>query len=212
MKSEIRLIDRATVWGSQDDTAVSDGGNFSVDKAWMVYDSPVGKFEIGRRPAGAWQGAFVNYSTKADRIMWNFPAMNNFKSYVFTEKQVEQDGYWGDLEDTDKDYYEAAGGYEAEGVKAWLGLGWKQDNIQDDAAFGLAQYDQNRYRVKGYGEFTINETFSLAGEFDYNWGDRDYDCLALLRDRDPEWPRSYRVRYRQIRRPHRQPALCLHEW
>jgi hypothetical protein len=182
MKGDIRLIDRVTVWGTQDDIATADGGNFNVDKAWMLYNSPVGLIEIGRRPAGAWQGAFVNSATKGDRIMWNFPAMDAFKSYVFLEKQVELDGYWGDLENNDKDYYEAAGGYEAEGVKAWLGLGWTQDNTNDIDVFGS---DYNAYRVKGYGEFAINETFGLASEFDYKWGTREFN-MAGVEDQDTE--------------------------
>lgn len=185
MKSEIRFIDRATVWGKQDDTSTSDGNNFAVDKAYLVWDSPAGKVEIGRRPAGAWQGGFVNSSTKGDRIMWNFPAYGNWKGNMFLEKLEEQDGYFQDLEDADSDYYEIAGGYEAEGVKGWLGLGWKQDNLMDDAAFGLAQADSSVFRFKGYGEYVFNQTFSMATEFDYKWGDKDY-AWAALEDQDVE--------------------------
>lgn len=183
MKSEIRFIDRKTIWGAQDDGAVDDGSNFSVEKAWLVWDSPAGKVEVGRRPAGAWQGAFVNSSTHADRIMWNFPVMDKFKSYAFLEKQVEQDAYWYDLENNDRDYYEVAGGYEAEGVKAWLGLGLQQDSLLDDASFGLLESDKTGWRVKGYGEFAINQTFSVASEFDYKWGDTDY-ASAFIADKD----------------------------
>lgn len=178
MKSEIRFIDRATVWGGHQETAfggstspghVEDGQDFSVEKAWLVYDSPIGKWEVGRRPAGAWNGAFVNSSNHADRIMWWFPAMDNFKSYTFLEKQIEQDGYNWDQENNDKDYYEVAGGYEAEGVKAWLGLGWMQDQRFDMPELGDSETDM--YRFKGYGEFAINETFSMATEWDYKWGE-----------------------------------------
>ncbi|MHB8809609.1 MAG: hypothetical protein ACYC9M_06310 [Desulfobulbaceae bacterium] len=205
MKTEIRFIDRATVWGGQDDGSVDDGRNFSVDKAWLVYDSPVGKWEIGRRPAGAWQGAFVNSSTHADRIMWNFPVMAGFKSYIFTEKQIEQDGYknlytdgnyiWlTNEENTDKDYYEAAAGYEVEGVKAWLGLGYLVNN-NNDVDLSAPTYvwygsQSDMWRVKGYGEFNINQNFSLATEFDYKSGtvdsnhpliaDKDSDGLAFI--------------------------------
>lgn len=185
MKGDIRFISRNTVWGSQDDGATADGGNFEVDKAWMEYVSPVGMWQIGRQPVGAWQGAFVNSATHGDRIKWNFPAMDSFKGYAFLEKQVEQDGYAWDQENNDKDYYEAAGGYEAEGVKAWLGLGWMEDNRLDTPAFGDSETDL--WRIKGYGDFAINQTFSLSTEFDYKWGevtmpanDYDMDGLAFI--------------------------------
>ncbi|HBI15770.1 MAG TPA: hypothetical protein DDY20_09705 [Desulfobulbaceae bacterium] len=173
MKGDIRFIGRNNVWGSQDDLATADGGNFEMDKAWLEYTSPVGMWQIGRQPAGAWQYAFVNNATKGDRIKWNFPTMDKFKSYVFLEKQTEQDGYWSDLGGAfgsdDKDYYEAAGGYEAEGVKAWLGLGWTNNNLLD-----YADVEQDTWRIKGYGEFVINPTFSMLGEFDYKFGEIDY--------------------------------------
>lgn len=189
MKTEIRFIDRATVWGGHEETTfggvsapghVEDGKNFSVEKAWLVYDSPVGKWEVGRRPAGAWQGAFVNSSSHADRLMWNFPVMEGFKSYAFLEKQVEQDAYNWNQENNDRDYYEAAGGYEVEGLKAWLGLAWMQDQRFDRPELGDSETDM--YRFKGYGEFTINETFSMASEFDYKWG----EITAPARDIDTE--------------------------
>lgn len=176
MKADIRFIDRVTIWGSQDDTNVSDGNNFAVDKAWLLYSSPIGLWEVGRRPGGAWQGPFVNNSTKADRIMWNFPAMDAFKSYAFIQKTEEADGYVGWADDADNDYYEVAGGYEAEGVKAWLGLGYTRDMAQGLQFPNLVVVDideQDWWRIKGYGEFAINETFGLATEFDYKFGDKN---------------------------------------
>ena len=190
MKTEIRFIDRGTVWGGHREVSdggatgyghVEDGEGFSVEKAWLVYESPVGKWEIGRRPAGAWQGAFVNSSGHADRLMWNFPVMSGFKSYAFLEKQQEVDGYFADLENNDKDYYEAAAGYDVEGIKAWLGLGWSDDNTKD---FGPASTQTDNYRVKGYGEFKINETFGLATEFDYKWGTTEFSSGAPDSDTD----------------------------
>lgn len=178
MKGDIRLIDSDTVWGVQDDLQRYDGGNLRLDKFWLIYDSPIGKWEVGRRPAGAWMGDFVNSGTAADRIMWWFPVMDNFKSYAFIQKSEEADGYsyWAD--DADNDYYEVAGGYEAEGVKAWLGLAWTRDQSQTlnvDAMgneFVTDFDDVDMWRVKGYADYKINDTFAVDGEFDYKWGDR----------------------------------------
>ena len=191
MKSEIRFIDRATVWGGQDDTATSDGGNFSVDKAWLVYDSPAGKLEVGRRPAGAWQGAFVNSSTKADRIMWWMPAMDNFKAYAFLQKNEEADGYVSWADDADNDYYEAAGGYVSDPMTIWMGLGYTRDQAQvlwvdQFGNTSVQDIDEvDAWRIKGEGVFKINETFGLSTEFDYKFGEKndgatDIDGLAFI--------------------------------
>ena len=175
VKSDIRLVDSNSVWGAQDDLQRFDGGGVRVNKLWLVYDSPIGKWEVGRRPAGAWMGGFVNSGTAADRIMWWAPAMDNFKAYAFLQKSEEKDGYVGTLENTDNDYYEVAGGYVAEGVNAWLGLGWKADKRNDIGDIGSSQ---DMYRIKGYGDFKVNDTFSLAAEFDYKWGQTEFNNNA----------------------------------
>jgi len=191
MKADIRLIDRVTVWGSQDDTAVSDGGNMSIDKAWLLYDSPAGLIEVGRRPAGAWRGAFVNNATKADRIMWWMPKMDNFKAYAFLQKSEEADGYVGWADDADNDYYEVAGGYEAEAMKFWLGLGYTRDQAQILWVDSLGNFsvqdvdEQDWWRLKGEADIAINETFGLLAEFDYKFGDKndgatDVDGFAFM--------------------------------
>ncbi|MFZ5798202.1 MAG: porin family protein [Desulfobulbaceae bacterium] len=191
MKADIRLIDRVTVWGSQDDTATADGGNMSIDKAWLLYDSPAGLIEVGRRPAGAWRGAFVNNATKADRIMWWVPKMDNFKAYAFLQKSEEADGYVGWADDADNDYYEVAGGYEAEAMKFWLGLGYTRDQSQILWVDSLGNFsvqdvdDQDWWRLKGEADIAINETFGMLAEFDYKTGDKrdgatDVDGFAFM--------------------------------
>lgn len=186
VKGDIRLIDSNSVWGKQEDLQRFDGGGVRVNKIWLIYDSPVGKWEVGRRPAGAWMGDFVNSGTAADRIMWWAPKMDNFKAYAFLQKTEEQDGYWRgyvDIDGTthpmdnqDNDYYEVAGGYVTEGVNAWLGLGWKADKTND---IGVLGSDTNMYRFKGYGDMAINEQFSLATEFDYKWGQTEYNAPGV---------------------------------
>ncbi|HDO30571.1 MAG TPA: hypothetical protein ENG79_05890, partial [Desulfobacteraceae bacterium] len=48
IKSDIRLIDSNTVWGHQADLQTANGGNMKVRKLWLLYDSPIGRWEIGR--------------------------------------------------------------------------------------------------------------------------------------------------------------------
>jgi len=183
---DLRLVDDDTVWGTQDDSGdLSDGRNIRMRKLWLIYDSPIGKLEVGRRPAGAWMYDFVNSSSAADRIMWWFPMPENFKGYAFLQKTTEQDGYDANLSDDDSDYYEVAGGYTAEGINAWLGVAWGKNNLNDSIPVTGSSTDA--YRVKGYGDFKISDTFMMLGEFDYKFGqtefndgrpDRDIDALA----------------------------------
>lgn len=173
IKSDIRLVDSNRVWGKQagGDLDRFNGNGVRVNKLWMVYDSgDYGKLEIGRRPGGAWQYAFVNSGTAADRIMYWLPKMDNFKGYAFLQKTEERDAYDNNSTDSDNDYYEVAGGWSGEGVNAWLGIGTAQDS-------GAANIDM--WRVKGYADFKINDTFTVLGEFDYKTGDKGPEAASL---------------------------------
>lgn len=181
VKSDIRMISSNTVWGSEDDLQTSNGENFNIDKLWLVYDSPVGKWEIGRRPGGSWGLDFVSSSSNADRIMWNFPTSGPLKGYAFLQKDSEIDigapesdgplvsGFNG----ADKDYYETAMGYKTDAVTAYLGVGTSQQDTADLAM----------WRVKGYGEFATGPV-NMFSEFDYKFGEQnaavDFDSYALI--------------------------------
>ena len=188
VRSDIRLVDSDSVWGAQDDLQLDNGGNFRMRKLWLVYDSPIGKFEVGRRPAGAWMGGFVNSSSAADRIMWWAPAMDNFKAYAFLQKSRESDGYNAWQDDADSDYYEVAGGYVAEGMNIWLGYAFVRDEDQILLADNMTVVDFENsewHRVKGYMDMAFTPMFSMAAEFDYKTGDRnngaaDIDALAFI--------------------------------
>ncbi len=198
MKSEIRFISESTVWGTQDDIATADGGNMEVWRLWMVYESPVGKFEIGRRPAGAWGLDFVNSSGRADRIYWALPMPKPFNAYVFFQKNMEQEAYYGlsngatqfDAGDVDNDYYEAAFGYKTDTINAQLGYAKTLNNSADfntmttttttNPVTGLSttavtttygkSVDSNR--AKGFGTFKVGPA-TLLGEFDYKFGEEE---------------------------------------
>ncbi len=196
IKSRVRLIDWSTVWGSQDDTNVGNGANFAVKRLWMVYKSGIGQWEIGRRPAGAWEGNFVNNSTRADRIMWKSGKMlgDQFSMYAFYQKTTEGDAYYnteadsyavvtqrgdtalvainpryaGVSDDTDSDYYEVYGAFTGYG-KTSLAVGYKRDRTKDFAG----GYQVDVMRVKSYGHYPITDMFGMTYEFDYIWGDKD---------------------------------------
>jgi hypothetical protein len=182
VKSRIRLVDYATVWGSQDDTTVGNGANFAVKRLWMIYKSPIGQWEIGRRPAGAWEGEFINNSTRADRIMWKSGKMlgDSFSMYAFYQKSKESDAYyatWADFltgninaatDDMDSDYYEVYGAFTGYG-KTSLAFGYARDRTLDIPNGSST----DKYRIKSYGKYPLTDMLGLQYEFDYIWGDKD---------------------------------------
>ncbi|MBU1233327.1 MAG: hypothetical protein KKD01_02460 [Proteobacteria bacterium] len=180
IKSRIRFVDWG-VWGSQDDTDVSNGNNFSVRRLWMVYKSPVGIWEIGRRPAGAWENSFVNTATRGDRIMWKSGKMlsDNFEMYAFYQKITEEDSYTND-DGHDYDYYEVYGAFTGYG-KTSLAVGYYGDeqfdyDTLDDV--GTVGYTTDRWRVKGYGGYQFTEMLGLEVEFDYINGTKEMNDAA----------------------------------
>ena len=170
VKSDIRLVDSNSVWGSQDDLQRFNGDGLRVNKLWLTYDSPVGKVEVGRRPAGAWMNAFVNNGTAADRIMWWLPKTDNVKAYAFLQKSTERDAYDGTEDNADNDYYEVAGAYVADNMNIWVGIGTRQDN-------GMGNVDM--WRVKSYGDFAMGDAGKLYYEVDWLTGDKGPDAASI---------------------------------
>lgn len=205
MKSRVRLIDWGTVWGAQDDTNVNNGHNMSIERLWLVYKSPIGAWEIGRRPAGAWGLSFIDSATAGDRIMWNSGKLfgEEFSTYAYYQKLVEYDGYLAETDDMDSDYYEVAASLKGSWGNASLGYGLKLDHIShthnlpidyvfdvhEDFAVGeitvaaSPSFQTTAHRIKGLGQFKIGANMGLDTEFDYIFGDKDYDN-ALLVDQD----------------------------
>ncbi|GAB4340308.1 MAG: hypothetical protein Kow0089_13820 [Desulfobulbaceae bacterium] len=167
VRSDIRLIDSNTVW--PDTGGTDNGGYVDVNKLWLVYDSPIGKFEIGRRPGGAWGTDFVSSSTNADRIFWHFPTSGAFKGYAFLQKQEENDMAAGIDSDGplvsgfnggDKDYYE-------------VGLGYKTDAVTVYGALATSQKDATGYdfwRTKVWGKVAAGPG-AVVFEGDYKFGE-----------------------------------------
>lgn len=189
MKSQVRFIDKHSIWGSQDDGAITDGGGFEVKLMFLDYDSPIGKFQIGRRNAGAWGLDFVDSATHANRAFWYLPVPKPFQAYVFLQKDAEVDGYAApagsvnfEADDSDKDYYEAAFGYKNDAINALLGYGKTLDKSTSfdtqttNAATGAVTTaygkDVDMNRIKGFGTYKMGN-FTLLGEFDWKFGTTD---------------------------------------
>ena len=198
MMSRIRLIDWGTVWGAQDDTNVNNGKNMSIERLWMVYKSPIGTWEIGRRPAGAWGLSFIDYATAGDRIMWKSGKLfgEEFSIQAYYQKLVEYDAYLGETDDMDSDYYEAAAALKGAWGNASLAYGVKFDNTSHSHDTGLnyvfqvhedfditeipgaKSVETTANRVRGVGQFKFGSNMGLDAEFDYIFGEKDFELTA----------------------------------
>jgi hypothetical protein len=179
MKSRIRLIDWGTVWGSQDDTDIQNGDNnnknMSIERLWMVYKSPLGTWEIGRRSAGAWGLSFVDKANAGDRIFWGSDKLmgENVSAYVFYQKLTEYDAYTAEDNDQDSDYYELGATLKDGWGKATLAYGGTFDTTHHIPGSSDG-YQNTTHRVKGVGQFKIGANMGFDTEFDYKFGKKEF--------------------------------------
>jgi len=191
MMSRVRLIDWGTVWGSQDDTNVANGRNMSIERLWMVYKSEIGIWDVGRRPAGAWGLSFVDKATNADRIMWRSGKLfgEEFSVNAFYQKSFEGEAYRADTDNLDLDYYEAGASLKGGWGSATLAYGLTLDDRSNiyttPASFGA---DTTTNRIKGVGQFKIAGNMGLDTEFDYLFGEKEYNSNLHLANPTPAKP------------------------
>ncbi|MFH2122952.1 MAG: hypothetical protein ABIJ50_05665 [Pseudomonadota bacterium] len=186
MMSRVRLIDWGTVWGAQDDTDVNNGHNMSIERLWLVYKSPIGVWEIGRRSAGAWGLSFVDSATAGDRIFWKSGKLfgDQFSMYAFYQKLNELEAYTGaagdgniiTADDMDKDYYEAAASFKGGWGSAMLGYGASLDNTSNMDPF--TGFETTAHRIKGVAQIKIGGNMGFDTEFDYKFGEKDFNSAA----------------------------------
>jgi len=208
MMSRVRLIGRGTVWGSQDDISVDNGNNMSVERLWMMYKSPIGLWEIGRRSGGTFGLSFVDSDDKADRITWKSGNLfgDVFSLYAYFEKQVEGEAYKANTDNLDSDYYDIEATVKGGWGAVTLGYGLKQDNTKDSAdlpasnTFSLNSstgsigstvtpafygYETTTNRIRGVGQFKLGGNMGIDTEFDYKFGDKDFNHNTLtIQDQD----------------------------
>jgi hypothetical protein len=177
MMSRVRLIDWGTVWGSQDDTNVNNGRNMSIERLWMVYKSDIGLWDVGRRPGAAFGLSFIDSVGNFDRIMWRSGKLfgDTFSAHAYFQKNTEAEAYLADTDDQDTDYYEVAGAAKGGWGSATLAYGLTLNNSGDIPGTTEAGFETNQHRIKGVGQFKIGSNMGLDTEFDYNWGEKDYN-------------------------------------
>ena len=181
MKADVRAL-KDTDWGSTGGTTSSQGiagdRDLDIHKIYMEYMSPIGKFRVGRTAAAAWQGAYLNNPTNADRIYF-FPKMDKpWGSYVFMQKANENDRADSD-NDSDRDIYEACVYYTAKDTKWAVGYNLYNDKRASDTGVPTTSYDAQYHRVKGYVKQNIADLW-VEAEIAYEFGDwMDYDVETI---------------------------------
>ena len=180
MKADIRFAKDADFGDSNNDGNVNgdldwkDGSRgVDIHKIYMEYMSPVGKIRVGRTPAGAWEGAYLNTPGNANRIMW-WPSFVSkpWSMCIFTQKVVENDWY-DNHTDSDRDLYEAGISYKTKDTKMSLAYDYFNNKTMSD--LGATAFDRQRHRIKGYGKMNFADLW-VEAEFSYDFGDwQDFD-------------------------------------
>ncbi|NTW89193.1 MAG: hypothetical protein HGB26_08815, partial [Desulfobulbaceae bacterium] len=93
MSSVIRLADD-TFWGGQasGDTVSTPASNNDVyvHQLYMDYVSPIGKFRLGRTPAGTYGTSYMDSDKRADRVMlWNDGLAKPWSTLFYIEKVTD---------------------------------------------------------------------------------------------------------------------------
>ena len=188
MLADIRLAS-TSVWGGPDtaDTSNTTTGGRIMDahKIYMEYESPIGKFRMGRTPAGAWGSDFLNSGTNGNRLMW-WPSFvpQPFSLLVFTQKAAENDAAATNLSDTDSDRYYVGGDYTTDFGKTSLAY-YHSRTLSTVTATTAAIAAGNPTDMMEQqwlwfnGKYTV-ANFDIESEIQYQFGDFAHETTAAL--------------------------------
>ena len=186
MKSDIRLRKEARFGVETEDTgnATGDAHGVDVNKIYMEYASPVGKFTVGRTPAGAWGGPFLNSATAANRVMFAPTLSKPWSMLVYTQKSQERDSQTTNSNvDQDTDQYHVGVGYTTDDAK--LAVGYFHNR-------NVGNLNVDDYQLDVDGMIKFGGRYTLFGEYAHIGGEQatnvDYDadglCLHLAANFD----------------------------
>ena len=155
LNSEIRMIDR-DVWGTNQATGPINSAayeNMRLRLLWMDYDSPVGKWQVGRILGGGWGSKFLDTTGNRDRIKWypNFMP-ENLGLLLLYQKGAEKDAFNGGTDEADVASY-------------YAGLTWKADFGRTDVAFWHNRFDEDYQVASDYSntEMWVNAVYQFGG-------------------------------------------------
>ncbi len=168
-------------------TAQTFGNNIDFDRAYMTFNTGIGKFDIGRMAGGTWAGDVFDTAYDSDRIKFTTKLGDLILIYIF-QKHLEADagGIAGTNADSDYDIHWIAPIYKTESWSAGVLAGYARSMGSSDTNVASTQFDTNVTIVVPYfkgkfGNFSVfAELFSLQGDAS------DYDIAGSPTDVDKD--------------------------
>ncbi|MBN2398450.1 MAG: hypothetical protein JXI32_08710 [Deltaproteobacteria bacterium] len=161
-----------------------DDDNIDFDRAYMVFNSKYGKFEIGHKAGGAWGTVFCDAEDDVPRMQWS-KMIGGWLFGAILEKAQEND-QGTDLTDADNDKPML---YVVKPFKG--GVAGLLFVYLDYAAWKPAGFDMNCYILEPYMKAKFGNVY-VEAEVDYIWGkSREWDDGIPLDDVDRDGLSAY---------------------
>lgn len=198
VKADIRLFkeskfgaDDTTTLGTYPSGTSNDTQDLELHQVYMEYMSPIGKTRVGRTPAGAWEGSFLNSADKGNRIMW-WPSFmpKPFEMVLFAQK-INEDDDLSVTTDQDKDQYEIGFTYNTEPMRLALAYDYTRDGnagtytLSGRRGVGEPTMKGEDHLLKAFGLMKFsNFTFEteLAHVFGDQYADVNWDAFGAYFD------------------------------
>jgi hypothetical protein len=195
MKADIRMF-KESPFGttSEDGQSYNDEGNgFDIDKLWMEYMSPIGKWTIGRVEVANFGGKYLDSSTSGNRIIWEPSFVSSpWGMKLLIQKLSENDVNAGAAPsagsaaaDQDSDLYKGVISHKTE--NGTVMAAWNHYRNATTAADEPLDYD----RFELWGKYKIMSDYTIEFEIAQQSGDRsntvgatesDWDAWAAMLD------------------------------
>ena len=181
MVSVIRLADDTFLGGQtygDTDTTNHNINSFYVHQLYMNYESPIGKFVIGRTPAGGFGTAFMDYNGRADRIQLfpSFLASGPISTQFYLEKSTDNLAAYNNV-----GYVTTPGATDADSTKYDARVFYKNDNLDSGLEYAfknnktVATVSDQKQNLTAYGKFKLDNYFANA-ELTHFFGSKDWDA------------------------------------
>ncbi|MFZ5571435.1 MAG: hypothetical protein ACOZF0_13625 [Thermodesulfobacteriota bacterium] len=186
LKLSVRWTGFDNTWGTEVNRGYAEKGDydtFILNRAFMTYVSPIGKFDIGRQLGGAWALPFGDYAGDFDRIKYTVPIGDKVAVIGILQKGTEGDFQTRNANmvpysDADADVYYLVGNYKAEKFSTGILTAYVRNPINEARK-------QNYYAAVPYFNGTFGDiTFML--EAVYEFGRFDDDRNGAINGNDME--------------------------
>jgi len=156
--------------------------NIAFDYAYLNYATPIGTFQVGSRPGGAWGTVFADSSAPAWRLYYKSPSYSGFQWMAIVQKSSDKSYSANNptavRADQDYNIYYPAFIYTAKSWSAGVLGAYYNDatgraGTADTSSAG--DYRRKSYLVEPYVKAQIGPV-AIQAELDYAWGRyQEYD-------------------------------------